>query len=71
MTPRLFLDCDGVLADFDRGAEAILRMPPQAFEARHGSREFWRRLARAEGFFDSLPLMPDARELVDQLAARN
>jgi hypothetical protein len=61
--PQLFLDCDGVLADFDRGAEALLGMPPREFEARHGRREFWRHLAGAPAFFAGLPLLPDARRL--------
>jgi hypothetical protein len=60
---RLFLDCDGVLADFDRGAEAVLGLPPRAFEKRHNLGEFWRRLARAPDFYATLPEMPDAREL--------
>ncbi|HSV03720.1 MAG TPA: hypothetical protein VLI41_11010 [Phenylobacterium sp.] len=65
MRRQIFLDCDGVLADFDAGAEAVLGLPPQVFETRHGAREFWRRLARAEGFFERLPPMPDAYELYD------
>ncbi len=61
--PRLFLDCDGVLADFDGYATALLGAPPREFEARHGARRFWARIAGHEDFFDRLPLMPDAREL--------
>ena len=61
--PQLFLDCDGVLADFDRGAAAVLGLPPRVFEARHGRREFWQRLARHPDFFAGLPLLPDALEL--------
>lgn len=60
---RLYLDCDGVLADFDRGATRLLGMPPRAFEARHGLPRFWRELERAPGFYADLPLMPDAMEL--------
>lgn len=63
--PKLFLDCDGVLADFDRGATDLLGEPPRDFEARHGRREFWRRIAAAPDYFARLPLMPDARELWD------
>ena len=63
--PRLFLDCDGVLADFDAGAADLLGMSPAAFEARHGRREFWKRIARARNFYGTLPEMPDARRLFD------
>src|SRR3990170_6923800 len=63
--PRLFLDADGVLADFDAGAKALLGMSPAQFEARHGRREFWRRIATARNFYGSLPEMPDARRLFD------
>ena len=38
LMPHLFLDCDGVLADFDAGAKHLLGMTPRAFEARHGKR---------------------------------
>ncbi|TNC72169.1 hypothetical protein [Rubellimicrobium roseum] len=61
--PKLFLDCDGVLADFDAYATEILGLPPREFEARHGRKAFWSRIAGHEDFFFKLPLMPDAREL--------
>ncbi|MBP1806025.1 hypothetical protein [Rubellimicrobium aerolatum] len=66
--PKLFLDCDGVLADFDAFATEVLGLPPREFEARHGARAFWSRLAGHGDFFGSLPLMPDARELWDATA---
>ena len=58
--PRLFLDADGVLADFDRGARELLGMSPKAYIAKHGRGAFWKRLARAKNFYGSLPQMPDA-----------
>jgi hypothetical protein len=61
--PRLFLDADGVLADFDHGAQRLLGMTPKAFIAKHGRGAFWRRLANARNFYGSLPEMPDARLL--------
>jgi 5'(3')-deoxyribonucleotidase len=60
---KLYLDCDGVLADFDRGAEMVLGLPPRVFEQRHGRGPFWARLAQAPDFFANLPLMPGASEL--------
>jgi len=65
---HLFLDLDGVLADFDAGARALLGMSPREFEERYGKREFWQRLARAKDFYGTLPLMPDAHQLFDAVA---
>jgi 5'(3')-deoxyribonucleotidase len=62
---QLYLDCDGVLADFDRGATQLLGMSPRAYEKRHGIVAFWRQLARHPDFYGSLPLMPDAHVLFD------
>lgn len=71
MTPRLFLDCDGVLADFDAGARLVLGTDVRTFEARHGKREFWRRLARTKDFYATLPEMGDARELFEAVKHLN
>jgi hypothetical protein len=62
---QLYLDCDGVLADFDTGALAILGLPPRAFEQRHGPGRFWQKLAAAPDFYFGLPLLPDAMRLFD------
>ena len=61
--PRLFLDADGVLADFDHGVQQLLGMKPKAYIARHGRGAFWKRLANAKNFYGSLPQMPDAQIL--------
>lgn len=60
---QLYLDCDGVLADFDKGATAILGLPPRTYEKRHGLARFWQMLAQAPDFYFGLPLMDDAMEL--------
>jgi 5' nucleotidase, deoxy (Pyrimidine), cytosolic type C protein (NT5C) len=65
LTPRLFLDADGVLADFNEGARRLLGMSPSAFEAKHGRGAFWKRLANAKNFYGSLPEMADAGMLFD------
>jgi hypothetical protein len=65
MARQLYLDCDGVLADFDTGATAVLGMPPRAFEKRHGLGRFWAKLASAPDFYFSLPLLDGATALFE------
>jgi hypothetical protein len=65
--PQLYLDCDGVLADFDAGAEAILGMKPKAYQARHNIGRMWAKLATAPDFYGTLPLMPGATGLFEAL----
>lgn len=66
---RIYLDCDGVLADFDRAFEATFGHPPRAYEEAKGSETFWRDIrAEAPTFYRDLPLMPDALELFEAVA---
>lgn len=56
----LFLDLDGVLADFDEGVRAVFHASPATL----APSRMWPALARVPGgFFSSLPLMHDAAEL--------
>ena len=66
--PKLFLDADGVLADFDEGVQRLLGMEAKQFETRRGRGAFWRDLAKSPDFYARLPEMPDARELFDAVA---
>ena len=68
MNRRLFLDADGVLADFDLGVRKLLGMSARQFIAKHGRGTFWKRVATAKNFYGSLPVMPDARLLFDAVA---
>lgn len=65
MSPRVFLDCDGVLADFERGFLDLTGHQARAFEDAHGEAEFWRVIREHGRFFASLPLMADAMELYE------
>lgn len=69
--PQIFLDADGVLADFDKAAEKIFGMPPKQAQHQLGMGRFWKRLHDAPQFFASLDLMPDARLLFDAVADRS
>ena len=62
---QLYLDCDGVLADFARGATELLGMPPRVFEKRRGLPAFGREIACHADFYGTLPLMPDAMILFE------
>lgn len=66
--PQLFLDCDGVLADFDRAAQELFGMPSREAERKLGPKAFWMKIHRQETFYRNLPLMPDARQLFDAVA---
>lgn len=63
--PQIFLDCDGVLADFDTAAREFLGMCPRRYEDKYGSERFWRVLEDHGSFYRDLPLMVDARELYE------
>lgn len=71
--PQVFLDCDGVLADFDGLAGEVFGLPPRkndgrSWEKQLGTERFWADLRSYEGFYAKLPLMPDALELFDAVA---
>lgn len=60
---QLFLDCDGVLADFDKAASQLLGMWPSDFEKERGTVEFWDKIHSDPNFFLDLEPMPDMWEL--------
>jgi len=56
---KLFLDLDGVLADFDRGVEAVTGKRP---DQQH-IRQMWKALAKEPDFYGTLDMMHDAQVL--------
>ncbi len=62
---QLFLDCDGVLADFARGAEAVFGMSSREAKEKLGDEVFWRTLRHQPNFYGGLPLLPDACALFE------
>jgi hypothetical protein len=70
-TPRLFLDCDGVLADFESAAERIFAMPTRLAHEKLTPHRFWHTLRNHPNFYGSLPLMPDAMTLFNAVRHLN
>jgi hypothetical protein len=65
---QLYLDADGVLADFDKRATEVLGMPPREWEEQNGSEKFWDTLYATPNFFLDMVPMPDAYVLYDAVA---
>ena len=65
---HLFLDCDGVLADFDTAAREIFGMESRLAEETLGTTEFWRRIHATGDFYRRLPLVADALDLYHAVA---
>lgn len=66
--PQLFLDCDGVLADFEHAAQAVFGQTSHEAQAQLGARDFWHTLREQPNFYGNLPLLPDARTLFNAVA---
>lgn len=60
----LFVDLDGVLADFDAGVEEVTGKLP----SEQSPKAMWPRLARTQGFYANLDWMPDGRTLWERVA---
>ncbi|WP_376098019.1 hypothetical protein ACE7GA_07840 [Roseomonas sp. CCTCC AB2023176] len=56
---QLYLDLDGVLADFDRGVRAVTGRDPAGLPLKR----MWAALAQAPDFFNTLETMGDAEAL--------
>ncbi|MGB7189469.1 MAG: hypothetical protein WBD10_04985 [Acidobacteriaceae bacterium] len=65
---QIFLDCDGVLADFDRAAEQLFQQNSRQAEAALGTKIFWSRISGCGSFYGDLPLLPDAMRLYQSIA---
>lgn len=59
MSHKLFLDLDGVLADFERGVRTVTGKRPEELPLK----TMWAALAHAPRFFETLELMHDAEAL--------
>lgn len=63
MKIQVYLDCDGVLADFDAGFERLTGTDPRTFEELYGGTAFWARIYKSDNFFGTLPAMQSGQRL--------
>lgn len=68
---QIFLDCDGVLADFDTAAEQLFQQNSRDAETALGTKIFWNKIRGCRSFYGDLPLLPDATQLYESVAHLN
>ena len=70
---KVYLDMDGVLADFDKRFEDLSGMKPGEFESKYGKNKFWDFIDEEHkvSFWVGIPEMPGAKQLVDAVKKYN
>jgi len=69
----IYLDMDGVLADFDRGVAELcnLQVTPQGKKRDAAADDrMWAAIREVGHFYDKLELMPGAKEMFDRIRAK-
>jgi hypothetical protein len=68
--PKLYIDLDGVFADYDKRASELLGMDHYKYEYVYGTEQYWHKLSQDKAFWINLELIPDASELIWALRGR-
>ena len=70
---KVYLDMDGVIANFDKRFEDISGMSPKEFEAKFGKKQFWNLIDEDNkiSFWVGIEEMPGAKALVDYVKKYN
>lgn len=67
---KIYLDMDGVVADFEKRFKDLSGMAPREFEDKFGRTKFWDFIDEENkvGFWVGIPVMDGAKELVDYIS---
>jgi len=70
---KVYLDMDGVIADFDQRFRDLSGMEPRDFENKYGKKAFWNLIDEENKikFWVGIPTMPGASDLVDAVKNYN
>lgn len=64
---RVFVDLDGVLADFDAGALEVFGMSFKDYQEIHGAAVAWKKLAKEPDFYTRLPMIDGAYDMLEEI----
>ncbi len=70
---RIYIDMDGVLADFDRGVKELCGFEtPQQYAERSSEQDdlMWEKIKEVDHFYDRLEPMPGAKEMFWRIYAK-
>ncbi|MCR4611592.1 MAG: hypothetical protein K5644_06810 [Lachnospiraceae bacterium] len=69
---KIFLDMDGVLADFNRGIKELCKMEPldQTKSNNSDDDKMWEAVRNTQHFYDKLEIIPGSKELFDYLIGK-
>ena len=71
---KIYVDMDGVVADFDQRFIDLSGMLPREFEAKYGKNAFWEFIDEGDNklkFWVGIPQMSDAQQLMDFVSKYN
>jgi hypothetical protein len=71
---KIYVDMDGVVADFDQRFKDLSGMLPREFEAKYGKDAFWDFIDEGKNklkFWVGIPPMSDAKQLIDYVSKYN
>lgn len=68
---KIYVDMDGVLADFDRHFENLFGKNPYDVEDRDGRDEFWKTLYTKKNFFRNIPAFKYLQEFWNEICKRS